>query len=120
MEIIERASFDHWGIPTHEPRTGERWEEDTRVWITNPRRHPAHVEYLRYAPGSPVSEFRRVNPHIAFSVPDLERAIAGCTLLSGPRTVRDGFAKLAFVEIDGAVVEFIQWPSVDYAGWFPE
>jgi len=47
MGVIEKARFDHWGIPTHEPKAGEKWLEPSRVWITNPRRHPAHVEFLR-------------------------------------------------------------------------
>ncbi|HKV46291.1 MAG TPA: hypothetical protein VJT32_16700 [bacterium] len=120
MGVIDKTRFDHWGIPTHEPKAGEKWLEPSRVWITNPRRHPAHVEFLRYAADSPVSEFRRTNPHIAFRVADVEQAIQGHKVLAGPNTVGNGFARIAFVEIDGAVVELLQWPSLDYEGWFPE
>lgn len=117
MRLVERARFDHWGIPTHEPKPGEKWFETSRVWVTNPRRHPAHLEYLRFAPDSPVIEFRRTNPHIAFQVPDLEQAVKGLKVFEGPKVVGDGLAKLAFADIDGVIVELIQWPQVDYDGW---
>jgi hypothetical protein len=58
--------FDHVGITTLEPQSDEDWVEQSRVWVTNPRNHPEHVEFLRYAPGTTVPEVVRNNPHIAY------------------------------------------------------
>ena len=43
--------FDHVGVTTTEPQAGENWVEQSRVWVTNPRDHPEHVEFLRYEAG---------------------------------------------------------------------
>ena len=39
--------FDHVGITAHEPQPGEDWVEQSRCWVTNPRNHPEHIEFLR-------------------------------------------------------------------------
>jgi catechol 2,3-dioxygenase-like lactoylglutathione lyase family enzyme len=112
--------FDHWGIPTSVPQANERWLERTRVHTTNPREHPAHVEFLRYETDSPVSEFRRTNPHIAFRVADLEGAIGDAEVLVAPHEIPGGIARLAFVKVGGVAVELMQWADPTYRGWFPE
>ena len=53
--------FHHIGLPTDVRQTGEVYVADTKVWVTDPRRHAYKVEFLRYEPDSPVtqiSEFR--------------------------------------------------------------
>lgn len=44
--------FDHVGITVTMPQPGENWVEQSRVWVTNPRQHPEHIEFLRYEPDS--------------------------------------------------------------------
>jgi len=34
--------FDHVGLTTTEPQPGEDWIEQSRCWVTNPRKHPEH------------------------------------------------------------------------------
>ena len=46
--------FDHVGITTTARQPDENWVEQSRVWVTNPRNHPEHIEFLRYEPGSTV------------------------------------------------------------------
>jgi len=57
--------FDHVGITTTVPQPDENWVEQSRVWVTNPRNHPEHIEFLRYEPGTTVPDAVRNNP--AFS-----------------------------------------------------
>ena len=115
---FDRSRFDHIGIVTSQAREGESWVEATRVWVTNPRAHPYHVEWLRFEPDSPVEGLLRTEPHIAYRVDDVDRAIEGHNVLAEPFDVGDGFLKAAFVEVDGAVVEFMQYANPDEAGWF--
>ena len=115
---FERSKFDHVGLVTDERKEGESWVEATRVWVTNPRAHPYNVEWLRFEPDSPVTGPLRTEPHVAYRVQDVERAIEGHNILAEPFDVGDGFATVAFVEVDGAVVEFMQYANPDEEGWF--
>jgi hypothetical protein len=118
MDGIERARFDHIGIVTDESQEGEVFVDTTRVWVTNPRDHPFHVEYLRYEPDTTVTGPVRHTPHVAYRVEDVESAIEGHELLLGPFEVGGGFCKVAFVLIGGAVVEFMQYANPVEEGWF--
>lgn len=115
---FERSRFDHIGIPTAEARDGESWVESTRVWVTSPRAHPCNVEWLRFEPDSPVEGPLRTQPHVAYRVEDVNQAIASHTVLAEPFDVGNGFLTVSFVELDGAVVEFMQYANPEEDGWF--
>ena len=117
-EPFDRASFDHVGLITEEKRAGESWVEATRVWVTSPRAHPFHVEWLRFEPDTPVTGPLRTEPHVAYRVADVNVAVEGHEVLAEPFDVGDGFATVAFVQIDGAVVEFMQYANPTEEGWF--
>ena len=118
MRQFERASFDHVGIVTTERKADESWVEATRVWVTNPRAHPFNVEWLRFEPDSPVTGPLRTEPHVAYRVPDVTAAVEGHEVLAEPFDVGNGFVKVAFVLVDGGVVEFMQYANPDEEGWF--
>ena len=118
MDGIERARFDHIGIVTDEPQQGEVFVEATRVWVTSPRDHPFHIEYLRFEPDSTVEGHLRHDPHVAYRVDDVDAALAGHEVLLAPFEVGGGFCRVAFVLIDGVVVEFMQYSNPDEEGWF--
>jgi len=99
--------FDHIGIPTAERHLDEFFVEATKVWITDPRRHPQLIEYLRFEPDSPVQGPVRNLPHIAFQVDDLERELEGADILLGPFQPTDTL-RVVFVQKDGAVFEFMK------------
>jgi hypothetical protein len=44
---------EHIGLVTDEKKASEDFVESTRVWVTDPKEHPFHVEWLRYEPGQP-------------------------------------------------------------------
>ena len=116
--IPPRAAFDHIGLITEVARPGESFVEATRVWVTSPRASAYNVEYLRFEPDTPVTGPLRTEPHVAYRVDDVEAAAAGHEVLAGPFDVGGGFVRVAFVLIDGAVVEFMQYANPDEEGWF--
>ncbi|MDP9257914.1 MAG: VOC family protein [Actinomycetota bacterium] len=118
MDGIERARFDHIGVITEEKHDGEVFVDATRVWVTSPRDHPFHIEYLRFEPDSTVEGPLRHDPHIAYRVDDVDAAIAGHEVLRAPFEVGGGFCRVTFVLIDGVVVEFMQYANPDEEGWF--
>src|SRR5215471_5275706 len=115
---FEQARFDHVGLITEKEQPGESWVEATRVWVTSPRAHPYNVEWLRFEPDSPVTGPLRTEPHVAYRVDDVHRAIKGHTVLAKPFDVGNGFLTVAFVDVDGAVVEFMEYANPDEVGWF--
>ncbi len=107
--------FDHVGLPTDDKQPEEMYVADTKVWVTDPMRHPYRVEYLRYEPDTPVRGPVRDLPHIAFRVDDLEREIEGAEILLGPFQPTPTL-RVVFVLRDGAVFEFME--SSEPGHWF--
>lgn len=118
MAQFDRARFDHVGIVTSDKRAGESWVEATRVWVTSPRAHPYNIEWLRYEPDSPVTGLLRTHPHVAYRVDDVHAAVKGHHVLLEPFDVGNRFVTVAFVMVDGAVVEFMQYANPNEEGWF--
>jgi hypothetical protein len=106
------------GLVSDQSRDGERWVEATRVWVTSPREHPCNIEWVRFEPDSPVTGVLRTDPHVAYRVPDVHEALKGHLVIAEPFDVGNGFMTVAFVDVDGAVVEFIQYRNPDEEGWF--
>jgi hypothetical protein len=87
--------------------TGLRFLESKRLWLTSPADHPFRVEWLWYEPDSPETELARTTPHVANRVASLEDAMEDYPVIAEPFDVFDE-ARVAFVEIDRAPVEFMQ------------
>ena len=117
---FDRGEFDHVGIPTSEEKEGAVWLEADRVWVTNPRQHPLNVEWVRYAPDSPMHPRLKSSFHVAYRVEDLGEALRDLEVLVGPLDVGGGFATVAFVDADGLVLELMQYGDPQERGWVPE
>ena len=100
--------FDHIGIVTTEKKSDEMYVAATKVWVTDFRSHPFHVEWLRFEPDSPVTGVVRQGPHVAFRVESIAEAAKGLKVLLDPFDV--GFAVVGFYQTeDGVVVEFMEY-----------
>jgi hypothetical protein len=108
--------FHHIGLPTHESHPGEYFVEDTKVWVTDPRKHPYKVEYLRFEPDSPVTGPVRDLPHVAYRVDDIEAELRGEQVLIEPFNPSPNFT-VAFVLKDGAVIEFMKFEKDSDLPW---
>ena len=115
---LARATFDHVGIVTDERHDGEVFVPATRVWVTNPRLSAVNVEWLRFEPDSTVSGPLRTDPHVAYRVDDIEAAMGDHEVLLAPMVVGDDFVRVAFVLIEGAIVEFMHYRNPLEEGWF--
>lgn len=108
--------FDHVGITTTEKQPNEDWVEASRIWVTNPKNHPEHIEFLRYEPDSTVPAAVRDNPHVAYRVESIAEHLAepGVEVLIAPFIVGD-FLEVAFVRKHGAIFEYMRYLK---EGWF--
>ncbi len=116
-----RLEFDHVGIPSSDVQDDETFVEATRVWVTNPRQHPQHLEFLRYEDDSPVTGPVRELPHVAFRVPmgTLDALMAaGDEVLLEPWEAQKDVVRVGFVLKDGACIEYMEYMG-DPDQWFP-
>jgi hypothetical protein len=107
--------FDHVGLTTTEPQPAENWIEQSRWWVTNPRNHPEHIEFRRYASGTTVPVAVRENPYVAYRVEALEPHMEGQDILIPPFVVAD-FVRVVFVRKYGMVFEYMQYLSDTWFG----
>ena len=99
--------FDHIGVPAGAKREGMRFLDSKRLWLTSPGDHPYRVEWLWYEPDSPEADLIRTTPHVAYRVESLEEAMEGEKVIAEPFDVF-GEVCVAFIEVDGAPIEFVQ------------
>jgi len=100
--------YHHLGIPTDVPHPDEEYLEEFRCWVRGFEDNPYGIEWMRFAPDSPLPELVQRIPHIAFEVDDLEEAIAGQEILIEPNRPSPG-VRVAFIVSDGAPVEFLEF-----------
>ncbi len=108
--------FDHVGITTTVEQPGEDWIESSKCWVTNPRNHPEHIEFLRYRADTQVPEPVRFNPHVAYRVKDLRPHMEaeGVEIIIPPFVVAD-FVEVVFVRKYGMIFEYMHYLK---DGWF--
>ena len=109
--------FDHVGITTDVVQPEEDWVEASKLWVTNPRNHPEHIEFLRYREDSTVPHAVRYNPHLAYRVKDLRPHIEaeGVEILIPPFVVGD-FLEVVFVRKYGMVFEYMRYLKDGWIG----
>jgi hypothetical protein len=101
-------TFHHLGLVAQTEMPGETYYESLKVWATDPQNDPNHVEWVRFAPDSPLATTPLVRmPHISFLVDDLDAELAGHTPVVGPLSVAEG-VRIAYVMLDGALTEYLE------------
>ncbi len=102
--------YHHVGIPTDVPRPGEVYLEAFGMHVAGFATSPYGVEWMRFEPGSPVSELIRTVPHLAFVVDDLDAALVGREVLTPPNSPSSGL-RVAMIVHDGAPVELMEFAA---------
>ena len=100
--------YHHIGIPTAIERAGETYLEQHRLFCTDHERNPFGIQWMRFEPECTLPEVVKTVAHVAFEVDDLDAALEGQQLLIAPNSPSEGVL-VAFVLVDGAPVEFLQF-----------
>jgi len=100
--------YHHLGIPHTEPRAGETHLEHLGVHVCGFETSPYGIEWIRFEPHCAVPDIVRTVPHIAFEVPDLDKALEGQEILIAPNAPSSG-VRVAFILDDGAPVELLEF-----------
>ena len=99
--------YHHIGIPTTEPRDGERYLPHLKMHVSGYEDSPYGIEWMRFDPDCSLPELVQTVPHVAFEVDDLDAAIADNELLIEPNEPSPG-VRVAFIVDDGAPVELLE------------
>lgn len=100
--------YHHMGIPTEKLQPGERYLEELKIHVSGFDSSPYGVEWMRFDPGSPISEIIRKVPHIAFEVDDLDQALKGKELIGEPTSPSAG-VRVAMILHNGMPVELLEF-----------
>jgi hypothetical protein len=104
-------TFHHIGLVAQTPQSGEMFFPSLRVWGTNPDDDPNRVEWVRFAADSPLAGTPVAQmPHVSWAVDDLDRELVGKELVVGPLVVNEQ-VRIAYIKIDGALVEYLEIKS---------
>ena len=99
--------YHHLGIPTTEPRPGERYLPHLKVHVAGYETSLYGIEWMRFDPDCEVPQLVRTVPHVAFEVEDLDAELVGKEVLIAPNSPSEG-VRVAFIVDNGAPVEFLQ------------
>ena len=101
-------SFHHIGLVTDTEKPGEMYFESLKVWGTNPDDDPNKIEWVRFAPDSPLVDTPVAKmPHVSWAVDDLDKELEGEEVVVGPLQVADNI-RIAYFLQDGALIEYLE------------
>ena len=101
-------TFHHIGLVTQAPKPGEAYFESLKVWGTNPADDPNKIEWVRFAPDSPLAQTAVAKmPHVSWAVDDLDAELKGKQVVVGPIQAAKG-VRIAYFMMDGALVEYLE------------
>ncbi len=108
--------YHHIGIPTDQPMAGECYLEQLKMHAAGFEESRFGVEWLRFDHDCPLPELVKTVPHVAFVVEDLAAALEGEKVIIPPNSPSPGVT-VAFIEHQGAPVEFLEFDDADSAIW---
>jgi hypothetical protein len=100
--------YHHLGIPHTDPRADEQHLEHLGVHVCGFDTSPYGIEWIRFDPHCVVPDIVRTVPHVAFEVPDLDKALEGTRILIAPNAPSSG-VRVAFILDGGAPVELLEF-----------
>src|SRR3974390_15780 len=105
--------YHHIGIPTSQPRPGERHIEHLKIFIVGHENSEFGVEWMRFEADAPVPELVRQVPHVAFEVSDLAAELVGREILIAPNSPSEG-VRVAFIVENGAPIELMEFTDPNH------
>ena len=103
--------YHHLGIPTSKKKKGETYLERFKVYVSGYESSPYGIEWMRFEHDSPVSDFVRTVPHVAFEVDDLDMALKGKQLIGKVSSPSEGVRVAMIIDKD-APIELLELSKI--------
>jgi len=101
-------TFHHIGLVAKSEMPGEVYYDSLKVWGTDPACDPNRIEWVRFAPDSPLANTPLTQmPHISYAVDNLDEELADQEPVVGPLDIGGGI-RIAYVMIDDALIEYLE------------
>ena len=102
------AEYIHVGIPVTTLKDGMTYNEDMKLWMSNPDDYDMKIEYLKFEEGTPFPEAVCNNPHVAYKVDDADKYMERAEeILFGPVDLGNGI-RIAFIKMDNTIIELYE------------
>lgn len=99
------AEFMHIGIPVTTKKPGMEYNEELKIWTSNPDDYEFKIEYLKFEEGTCFPEIMHKNPHVAYKVDDMHPYLnAAQSVIFPPREIGPGVS-IAFITVDDTIIE---------------
>lgn len=103
-------TFHHIGIPTAQPQPAEIYLDSVKLHITDASQSPHRIEWVRAEADCPFPEVLKTTAHVAYTVDNLEEALAGQQVIWPPFEPLPGI-RVAFILEGDAPVEYLEFAS---------
>jgi hypothetical protein len=100
--------FHHIGIPTTQPQPNEIYLEGVKLFITDASQSPHRIEWIRAESDCPFPEVLKTTAHVAYTVENLDEAIARQNVIWPPFEPFPGI-RVAFILDEGAPIEYLEF-----------
>ena len=78
------------------------------MYVSGFESSPYGIQWMRFAPDTPVHPLIQSVPYIAFEVDDLDAALQGKEILTAPNSPSEG-VRVAMILDDGAPIELLEF-----------
>jgi hypothetical protein len=103
-----KMEFHHIGIPTTQKQPNEIYLEGAKLYVTDATKSEHKIEWLRFEAGSPMHYLVKKTAHVAYTVNNLEAALAGKKVIIQPFDAMEGL-RVAFIQDGDAPIEYMQF-----------
>jgi len=101
------AKYLHVGIPVTNKKPGMSFNDNLKIWTSNPDDHDFKIEYLKFEEGTPFPEIMHKNPHVAYEVDSMEKYLTEADqVIFKPLAVSPEMT-IAFIIKDDTIIELI-------------
>jgi hypothetical protein len=111
-----KLTFHHVGIPVTDKLPEDTYNQSLKMHATGYFETPYAMEWMEFDAGSTLPEIIKKQPHIAYVVDDLKRAIKGRNIVLEPTSPADGVT-VAFVLEGRDLIEFLQFDKPEEEIW---
>lgn len=102
------AKYMHIGIPVTDKKENMTYNEDMKIWMSNPDDYDFKIEYLKFEEGTPFPSIMHKNPHVAYEVDDLDYYLKDADSVLVESINLNENTRIAFIMKDDTIIELYE------------